>query len=127
MEGWHANSPERAISLDWEKVPRWSLSNQKKKGGEGGSAAAPVCLRALTESPDQQFFGQKWSVFVLLYRKQLVWKSDTVVSVWFSETSIMRALRIRIEVHQKWGSEVLTSDRCIGKQGVIAHANRKAS
>ena len=67
-EGWHANSPERAISLDPRGiVPRWSLSHRER--GRGLAADTPCDLvrsRALTESPDHQFFGQKWCVFVLL-------------------------------------------------------------
>jgi len=39
---------------------------------------------------------------------------------------VMRAPRIRIVVHQKGRSRVLTGDECIGKQGVIARANGKA-
>ena len=42
--------------------------------------------RVLTESPDEQFFSQKWSIFVLLQRKQLVWEPRSVVSIfWFDE------------------------------------------
>ena len=44
------------------------VSVKKRKGGRisGEPLAIPIWSRVLTESPNDSFFVQKWSVFILL-------------------------------------------------------------
>ena len=82
-----------------------SVKQTKKEGVISGHLMRIRTTRVLTVRPDHNFFRQKWCIFVLLQRKQLIWEPGSVVgTMWL--TTKMSVLRMRIDVHQQRGSEV---------------------